>query len=84
MIFSNKIGKLISGKNPTLFATNSNQMNLFVFDDEIKQASIELSSILRCFKTNKTYPYNFTIMPNSEYICFCLNDTFCVKRVTND
>ena len=82
MIFSNKISKVVSGTTPTLYATNNKQMSLFVFNNAIIKAEIELGSVLRCFKTSETYPYKFATILDSGFLCLCLNDTFYLKKVS--
>ena len=48
MIFSNKIFKITSGKNATLFQKDENTLNLYLFDKTLKKYNILLNNKKNC------------------------------------
>ena len=68
MIFSNKIFKISSGKNATIFARDINNLNLYVFNKKETKNNIELSSLTRCFSGKTSYPQEFITQLDSEYL----------------
>ncbi|MBR2391675.1 MAG: hypothetical protein IKB06_04210 [Clostridia bacterium] len=65
MIFSNKIFKLASGKNPTLFAINDKNMELYLSFNTSTKNIIEVSTLTKCFSGVKKYDMEF-IKPLDE------------------
>ena len=82
MIFSNKIHKLPSGKNISLFAKDSNKFDLFIFNNNTEKKDIIISSVLQCLSTGKQYNFNSVIKLNDNYLCVCYDDNMSV--VLND
>lgn len=72
MIFSDKIFKITSGENASLFATENNKMNLYIFDKSLK--NYQISTILdRNCVFYKNYNYSKIIQLNSNTICVASN-----------
>lgn len=72
MIFSDKIFKITSGGNVSLFATENNKMNLYIFDKSLK--NYQISTILdRNCVFSKNYNYSKIIQLNSNTICVASN-----------
>lgn len=65
MIFSNKIFKIASGKNPNLFANSDSNMELYLFFNTSTKNIIEVSSLTKCFSGVKKYDMEF-IKPLDE------------------
>ena len=67
MIFSNKVYKLTSGQNPTLFADDKFKMNLFLFREKLYQSHIELSSITKCYSKVKSFDFEYIEQLNKNF-----------------
>ena len=82
MIFSNKIYKISSGSNVSLFANENNNLDLYLFNKNIKKYNLIYSNILKCLKTDTELSYNAVIPLNDNYICVCFDNNMTV--LTNE
>ena len=73
MIFSNKIFKITSGKNATLFQKDENTLNLYLFDKTLKKYNILLNNKKNCVFV-KEFEYQKIIQLNNETLCICNNN----------
>lgn len=82
MIFSNKINKIPSGSNLSLYATSSTDFDMFIFTNLSQKKNLSITQILRCINTNKTYNYNKVIKLNSNHLCVCFDNNMSI--INND
>lgn len=73
MTFSSKIYKLIDGKNISLFSSNQNEINLYIFDKSTKKYSISENLNKKCVFL-KSYSYDKIIELNDKKFAVCCND----------
>ena len=58
MIFSNIIYKIGSGKNITIYSTNSNELEIYSFNKSMQKITFSLDSTISTLKTiNINYDY---------------------------
>ena len=79
MIFSNKIHKIPSGKNISLYALSGNRFEYFVFSNCTQKKTLEYSSLLRSI-TNNEYSYNAIIKLNDNFLCACLDNNMSIIK----
>ena len=80
MIFSNKISKISSGKNLSMYATNSGEMELYLFNKKVQKKIITFSNIVKCSSTNNNYSYNHITKLNDNFLCACFDDNMSVIK----
>lgn len=73
MIFSNRIYKISSGKNPMVFADNENNMTLTIFKSLTEEKQICFSPVIKCLNTSKQFGYNKVIKLNDEHNLICMD-----------
>lgn len=78
MIFSNKIYKISSGKNISLFAEDENTMTLYVNDNKIKKRKIIFSGILRCLNKSTNIDGSYVKKINQNHTFVCHDDNILV------
>lgn len=72
MIFSDKIYKITSGENVSLYADENDRMNLYIFNKSLK--NYQISTILnRNCVFCKDYNYSKIIQINTNTICVASN-----------
>lgn len=78
MIFSDKIYKINSGTNVSLYAKDNNTLLLYLFDKTLKSYDILINSDKKCVFSN-IYEYKKIIKLNQNHICPCSNSfiTLC-------
>lgn len=84
MIFSNKMHKIASGTNISLFATSKNEFDYYIFNKNTQKKKIILSSILQCLNSNLNYNYNAVIKINSNHLCVCFDDNMSIIKNDED
>lgn len=68
MIFSDKIYKIIDGKNVTLFAKDNSTLNIYLYNKSLKM--YEISTILnRNCVFSKSYNFKKIIQLNNTLFC---------------
>lgn len=72
MIFSNKIYKIASGKNSSLYATDKHNLILYTADKSLKKYRISLNSNMNCVFLDE-YNYNKIIQLSPTIICIAGN-----------
>ena len=77
MIFSNKIYKIIDGKNPTLFQKDKDTLNLYIFNKTLRKYQILTNNKGNCVFSNE-YNYNKIIQLTDKIYCPC-NGEFITK-----
>lgn len=82
MIFSNKLNKIPSGRNISLFAKSANDYEMFIFTNLCQKKNLSINQILRCINTNDTFNYNKIIKLNSNHLCVCFDDNMSI--INND
>ena len=80
MIFSNKIHKIASGTNVSLYATNNNEFEYFVFNKNTEKKKIIISSILQCLNSGSNYNYNSVIKLNAQFLCVGFDDNMSIIK----
>lgn len=78
MIFSNKLTKISSGKNLTLFANSAYNLDLYIFNKNIKKKKLDFSSIIKCTNTDENFSYNFYCKLNDNYFCVGHDDNMSI------
>ena len=73
MIFSNKIYKINSGTNPTLFANDKSTLSLYLLNKTLKHYLISLNNNKKSIFQNE-YNYKQLIQLDNEYYCPCYNN----------
>ena len=78
MIFSDKIYKINSGTNVSLYAKDNNTLLLYLFDKTLKSYDILINSDKKCVFSN-IYEYKKIIKLNQNHIGPCSNSfiTLC-------
>ena len=82
MIFSNKIYKINSGSNVTLFANDNETMFLYLFNKTLKKYQISLINKANCVFL-KEYNYKKIIQLNSDKLCPCSNEFITITKSNN-
>lgn len=80
MIFSNKLNKISSGKNITIYATSSNSFDLFIFNNNVKKKNLIFSDILKCISTDESFSYNYVCKLENKFMCVCLDDNMSIIK----
>ena len=80
MIFSNKIYKISSGKNISLYAKNENEILMFIFKKLGEFKSIKFSSMLKFTNLADNYGYNKVIKLNDLHNLICLNKNISIVK----
>ncbi len=84
MIFSNKIYKLASGKNVSIYAEDYNTMSMFICGEKISKRKIIFSEIVRCVRTQtKLLEGNVIKKINNNHLCICKDETITVVNEEN-
>lgn len=78
MIFQNKLNKLSSGTNTTLFANSASSFDLYIFNKNVKKKKLEFSSILKCVNTNSSFSYNYFCKLNDNFYCVGYDDNMSI------
>lgn len=79
MIFSNKVYKLASGKNVSLYAENDKTMSMFFYNDKPCKRKILFSEIVRCVKTKEPQPEGTYIKKiNDSHLFVCKDEIVAV------
>ncbi len=78
MIFSNKMYKLASGDNVSIYAESYDNMTMFFHNEKLCKRKILFSEIVRCVKTNTSLEYKFAKKLNEKHIFACINDDLAV------
>ena len=78
MIFNNKIHKITSGKNISLYANSSNEFDFYIFNNNTEKRKLIISSFLQCLQTDKNYNYNAVHKLNDNYLCVCYDNNMSV------
>ena len=81
MIFSNKIYKILDGKNPTLFQQDKDVMNLYIFNKTLRKYQILINNKKNCV-FSKIYNYNKIIQVDNNNYYTCSGD-FITKTDEN-
>ena len=79
MIFSNKINKIPSGKNISLYAIGGNRFEFYLFSKCVQKKILEYSSLLRC-TSDSNYSYNSVIKLNDNFLCVCLDNNMSIIK----
>lgn len=82
MIFSNKIYKINNGTNATLFAENSDILNLYLYNKTLKKYQIQLNNNKNCVFI-KQYNHRKIIQLNTNTICPCINGFITIEKEIN-
>ena len=80
MIFSNRIYKIASGKNISLYAENEDEMIMFVFKELTEKKLIDFKPVLKCSNHSKKFGYNKIIKLNSLHNLVCLNKNMSIVK----
>ena len=78
MIFTNKIYKIASGKNLTLFADDKSTISVYVFNKVVTEHVLTLSDVVRCFNTLRYYSYNYVNKLNDKFLCIGFGNNLSV------
>lgn len=78
MIFSNKIYKISSGNNLSLFAEDSNNLSLYIFNKQVNKKNISFDDGLKCTDLNEKQNYNMLIKLNNEHSVICFDKNISV------
>lgn len=78
MIFSDKIFKIVSGKNLSVYANNSNELNLYIYDKMLKLYKISINSNMKCV-FYKSFNYEKIIQLDSNF-CICSNNYITLSK----
>lgn len=81
MIFSNKIYKINSGYNATLYAESLDKLNLYLFNKTLKKYQIQLNNYKNCVFI-KQYNHKKIIQLNTNKICTCANGFITIENET--
>lgn len=73
MIFSNRIYKISSGKNISLFANSSDKLTMYIFKNLIEEKQIDLSSTITCKNILAQHGYNKVIKLNNLHYLICFD-----------
>ena len=73
MIFSNKIYKVSSGTNPSMFAENNNKLTLMLFKELVEEKEITFSPSIKCLNTSNNFGYSKVIKLNDQHSVICLD-----------
>ena len=80
MIFSNKIYKIASGKNISLYAEKEDEILMFVFKELGERKLINFYPSLKCSNFADKYGYNKVIKLNDLHNLICLNKNMSVVK----
>ena len=70
MIFSNRIYRITSGNSPQLYAKDSQNMELFIFNEQpLKNTIVINDSIIRCFNTLTKFDCDHACRIDENLIC---------------
>ena len=72
MIFSDKIYKIIDGKNPSLYADSDDYLKFFIHNKSLKQYNILINLNKNCV-FSKEYNYNKIIQLNPNILSIASN-----------
>lgn len=78
MMFSNKIHKISSGTNISLYANDINNLTIFVFNDAVYEKNINFDNYIRCKDLGKRYNYNMLFKLNNNHNCICFDKNISV------
>ncbi len=81
MIFSNKIYKISSGSNPSLYAKNNNDLILTLFKNLTEKKEIVFSPSTKCLNTSDKFGYNKIIKLDNQFCLICFDK--CVSIVNS-
>jgi len=84
MIFSNKIYKISSGKNISLFAEDENNIKMYLYKDFVFKKNISLNNSIRCEDLGKKLSYNKVIKINDNHSCICFDKNISVINNEED
>lgn len=73
MIFSDKIFKIVDGKNATLYKNNQDELNLYIFDKSMKKYVISEISNRNCV-FSKILKYDKVMELDDNLLAVCCND----------
>lgn len=73
MIFSNKIYKVSSGKNLSLYNDSNQKLIFTVFKDLVEKKEIVFSPVTKCLNTPNKFGYNKVIKIDNRYNLICLD-----------
>ena len=73
MIFSNKIYKVSSGKNPAIYAENNQEAVLTVFKNLTEKKQLCFSPTIKCLNTSSEFGYNKVIKLDNSFSLICLD-----------
>ena len=80
MIFSKKIYKLGKGKNITLWANNSSNMQLYVFTKKVTKFNlITTPNSINISPTGEVFGYKSIIYLDNNFYCACYDENMSVK-----
>ena len=80
MIFSNKINKISSGKNISLYSTSKNEFYLYVFNKNIKRKKIIFTYPIKYISTDDSFSYNYLCKLENNFICVCFDDNMSILK----
>ena len=80
MIFSNKLNKISSGKNISLFAISKNEFELYVFNKNVKKKKLIFTTPLKCVSTDESFSYNYLCKLENNFMCVCLDDNISILK----
>ena len=77
MIFSNKIYRLDSGKNISMYAISENELNLYLYKKSMNLYDISINNKLNCTFFNKSNHHK-VIKLNNKHSCVCYGNEMMV------
>lgn len=80
MIFSNKVYKISSGSNISLFAKDKNNLLMFIFSGLVSKKHISFDNSVRCVDTGEKFSYNKVILINDQHKCLCFDKNISVTN----
>ncbi len=83
MIFSNKIYKIASGKNVSLYANNDNSMIMYYYNEKISKRNIIFAEIVRCVMSSTSLEGKFAKKINDGHIFICQDESMSVINENN-
>lgn len=80
MIFSEKVFKIPSGKNISLYAEDENNITMFIFTDLTEEKTLELSPTIKCRSLGRRYGYHMVIKLNDKHKVICFDKNISVTQ----
>ncbi|MBQ4541702.1 MAG: hypothetical protein IJA23_02485 [Clostridia bacterium] len=80
MIFSNKLNKISSGKNISLYALSKNEFEFYTFNSNVKKKKIIYDLPLKCLSTDESFSYNYLCKLENNFMCVCHDDNMSILK----